>query len=186
MTKIFIVRIDDIHHEGLHLETQWDIDCLDEILDDKPETLTFRSPLTLTLDFALSGGKVVLNGSFTGRIELACVRCLREFQISLATRFRYILWPLNKEGHEAEKELQQDDIEVMNYEGDHIDLRGLVREQIYLNLPQYPHCSENCRGLCPDCGANLNEQSCSCACSGNKEKGSPFSVLKKLKKSSII
>ncbi len=45
---------------------------------------------------------------------------------------------------------------------DAVDLGDVVREQIYLSLPMQSICKESCRGLCPVCGANLNETSCLC------------------------
>ena len=75
------------------------------------------------------------------------------------------------------------DIEVAYYkEGEPVDLRPLIAEQIYLKAPQYPYCQDSCKGLCVQCGANLNEQTCSCAGRLKSETLSPFSVLKKLKK----
>ena len=48
------------------------------------------------------------------------------------------------------------------YSGKVIDLDPLVREQLVLSLPAYPVCREDCKGLCPVCGANLNERECGC------------------------
>ncbi|MGH7769034.1 MAG: YceD family protein, partial [Candidatus Binatia bacterium] len=50
-----------------------------------------------------------------------------------------------------------------------IQLTPLVREQVLLALPTRPLCDENCRGLCPKCGVDLNENSCRCSSS----KGDP-------------
>ncbi|HEY2030087.1 MAG TPA: DUF177 domain-containing protein [Myxococcales bacterium] len=48
------------------------------------------------------------------------------------------------------------------YEGKELDLRPAVREQILLSLPSAPVCSEDCKGLCPRCGKDLNEGECGC------------------------
>ena len=68
----------------------------------------------------------------------------------------YLVVP--REGSDQEEiELLDDDMEVDFIKGDTIDLSDIVREQIYLSLPMRSICKESCRGLCPVCGANLNE-----------------------------
>jgi uncharacterized protein len=106
---------------------------------------------------------------------------LSEYKQSLEVAFRYILWPQSTSPVEAEQELQQEDMEVGYYQGSAVDLRLIVGEQIYLALPQNPHCREGCRGLCQKCGANLNEKQCACSVT-DQVKNSPFAVLQKLKK----
>jgi uncharacterized protein len=54
------------------------------------------------------------------------------------------------------------DAEEETYTGKVIDLDPIVREQILLELPEYPVCDEQCKGLCPVCGANLNDRECGC------------------------
>ena len=61
--------------------------------------------------------------------------------------------------------------------GEEIDLKDIVREQIYLSIPMKSLCSEGCLGLCPICGKNLNQGPCQC----KGEKGHPgFLKLKNL------
>ncbi|MEI6127103.1 MAG: DUF177 domain-containing protein [Pseudomonadota bacterium] len=182
MRKFYSVRIDDIPHEGFHLETQWDIPSVDEILDDTSQAFRICSPLALKIFFSPEGARIIVNGECRVQLEITCARCLIAFSLPLEVQFRYIFWPKSSESDEEEKELHQDDVEVVYYEGDLIDLRPIVSEQIYLMIPQYPHCKEDCRGLCPHCGKNLNEKSCTCVVRGNSKENSPFSVLKKLKK----
>lgn len=59
-------------------------------------------------------------------------------------------------------ELSGDDLDVYGYEGEEIDLTPLFREQIILAVPFAPLCSEECRGLCPQCGADRNQETCDC------------------------
>ena len=58
-----------------------------------------------------------------------------------------------------------------------VDLDDLLRQQLYLSLPVKNLCAEECRGLCPGCGANLNQADCTC---GAGEDRSPFAVLRQL------
>ena len=181
MTKIFTIRVDDIPHEGLHLTTVWDSSSLVDILEAQTEPFTVSSPLELDISFSRSGSKIILEGSYTLQLQLSCARCLAEFPLPLAESFRYLLCPRSKDTSGKTGQGAGEDFEVVYYEGDHIDLRPLVREQIYLNMPGYPHCTENCKGLCPQCGANLNEAPCSCAARSANGNASPFSVLQKTK-----
>ena len=58
--------------------------------------------------------------------------------------------------------MEDDDLTTAFYGNDEIDLGQLVLEQFYLALPMKPLCRESCRGLCPECGTNLNTATCSC------------------------
>jgi uncharacterized protein len=183
MSAFYSVRIDDIPHDGFRLSTQWNAVELENILADTEGLFRIASPLELEVQFNLPRPQVLMKGSCAVTLELACVRCLKEFVWPLEVRFSYIFWPKSKESHVEDRELGAEDIEVVYYkEGEAVDLRPLVAEQIYLNAPQYPYCRESCKGLCGQCGANLNEQACSCAERLKNETLSPFSVLKKLKK----
>jgi uncharacterized protein len=64
---------------------------------------------------------------------------------------------------EAEHEMDDEDLETSYYRDDQIDLSELLREQFYLALPMKPLCRDDCRGLCPECGINLNAGTCTCA-----------------------
>ena len=58
--------------------------------------------------------------------------------------------------------LQAEELEISYYQGDFIDLTPIICEQIILQIPIKPLCSEECKGLCPHCGINMNVASCSC------------------------
>ena len=62
----------------------------------------------------------------------------------------------------GEHEIEEDDLSTAFYRDETIDLGELVREQFYLVLPMKPLCTEGCRGLCPQCGTNLNRGACDC------------------------
>ena len=67
-----------------------------------------------------------------------------------------------KHGKADEHEVQEDDLGTAFYRDETIDLGDLVREQLYLALPMKPLCAEACKGLCPQCGTNLNRGTCDC------------------------
>jgi uncharacterized protein len=63
---------------------------------------------------------------------------------------------------ESEREIADEDFSAAFYDNDEIDLEQLMRERFEMSLPMKPLCSEDCRGLCPVCGTNLNRGSCDC------------------------
>ncbi len=63
---------------------------------------------------------------------------------------------------EEERELEEEDLAVSFYRDDKIDLNQMIWEQVYLALPMKPLCKDDCRGLCPQCGTNLNLSQCNC------------------------
>jgi uncharacterized protein len=184
MSAFYSVRIDDIPHDGFRLATQWSAGELAGILSDTDGLFRIDSPIELEVQFHLSGKQIIMEGTCTVGLELVCVRCLKEFSRPLEARFRYIFWPKSKEVQQVEeRELSAEELEVLYYkEGEPVDLRPLIAEQIYLHAPQYAYCQDSCKGLCAHCGADLNEQACSCSEAFRSETLSPFSVLKKLKK----
>jgi uncharacterized protein len=63
---------------------------------------------------------------------------------------------------EGEREVADDDLSTAYFHDNAIDLEDLMREQFLLALPMKPLCSDACKGLCPQCGANLNTNPCNC------------------------
>lgn len=178
MGKHFFIPVDEIPGEGLHLTTSWDSAALEGILESKDEPFAVISPVELDIHAARSAQTIIAEGSFHLALQLHCVRCLTAFTHELAGSFRYVLSPatdsLQQRGRAGE-----DDNERTQYTDDRIDLRPLVREQIYLAIPDYPHCSEHCKGLCPRCGANLNETTCACPVQPAGGAASPFRIVRK-------
>jgi uncharacterized protein len=74
---------------------------------------------------------------------------------------RYL--PFSEASSEPEREVEEEDLGTSFYRDDRIDLNELLREQFYLALPMKPLCQEGCKGLCSQCGTNLNLGSCDCA-----------------------
>ncbi len=180
MKQNFIVNVESITEEGLHITTAWDAQTVTELLQ-REEEFRVCSPLSLKLSFALICKRVIIEGNLDTLLEITCVSCLSKFKQPLEIKFRYILWPQTKAtAEESEKELHEEDIDIEYYQGEVIELKPLVREQLYLALPQNPHCKKDCPGLCPLCGNNLNEQRCDCLLI-NSEDDSPFNLLKRLK-----
>jgi len=121
------------------------------------------APVDLAFDISRSADRFALEGRVRTTLELPCGRCLEPFAmpVDLAFDLRYL--PRSVNAGEGEREIEEDDLTTAFYEDDTIDLGQLMREQFYLSLPMKPLCSEECRGLCPQCGSNLNRGTCGCA-----------------------
>ncbi len=125
-----------------------------------------------------SGRDVFIKGQVSAAASYSCSRCLEAFRLPIDLSFQYTLRPLSKDRREpSELELFPEDLEYGYYEDELIQLDPLIEEHILLSVPMKPLCRESCKGLCPGCGANRNEGTCSC----NLEEGkSPFDVLKNM------
>ncbi len=111
---------------------------------------------------------LIVTGKFSGDTTLECVRCLKDFTHRLRWEFTELF---------AFNEKSVSDSGLILPEDAHIDLQPLLREYALLEVPISPICKPDCKGLCPDCGQDLNIKDC-----GHRpqDEESPFSVLKKL------
>ena len=122
------------------------------------------------------GKDVLVRGRFSAVARFGCSRCLEEFSYPVEMSFRHTLRPLERvEGDIRDLELVPEDLEYGYYEEDLVCLDRLVEEHLVLSLPMKPLCQEDCRGLCPRCGANQNVGECQCPATRG---GSPFEILK--------
>jgi uncharacterized protein len=120
-----------------------------------------KSPVRVSFECYRAGTELFAAGTIDAVTRAICSRCAEEFDGVSHRAFRYVLAP-EVVGDEQEFALRAEDLEFSQYQGDEIDLTPLIREQVLLGLTARPLCREDCRGLCPRCGINLNEQSCDC------------------------
>jgi len=121
------------------------------------------APVSLTFDIHKTQDQFELKGGVKTTLELPCSRCLEPFSWPVDATFDLRYQPLTEASDDEERELGEDDFATAYYENDEIDLAQLMREQFLLSLPMKPLCTDECRGLCPECGANLNRTTCGCA-----------------------
>jgi uncharacterized protein len=120
------------------------------------------SPVHLVMAVRKHGGAYRVTGRVKGTLQLECGRCLDAFDVRIEAPFELRYVPAEQNGGDGEKEVREDDLTTAFYRGNAIDLEDLMREQFQLALPMKPLCAEACKGLCPDCGANLNLNPCDC------------------------
>lgn len=104
----------------------------------------------------------LFTASLRYRQTLACNRCLEAVSLPVEAEIVLVVESGRAEPMVGEVELDDDDLDVVFVEGDNLDTDPILMEQLQLNVPMAVVCREDCRGLCPECGTNLNLGSCSC------------------------
>ncbi|MBI3302522.1 MAG: DUF177 domain-containing protein [Deltaproteobacteria bacterium] len=118
------------------------------------------TPLQVSVTHMRSGEDLLFSGTIHGELTGQCARCLEEYPFALAREFSLVLTPQRALGREMG--LSPEELSASFYSGETIDVSALVQEQTLLALPSQPLCDEACKGLCPQCGANLNLMPCEC------------------------
>jgi uncharacterized protein len=136
------------------------------------------APVDLAFEIHKDKDRFRLVGTTKTELELVCSRCLEPFRLMVDAPFDIRYLPASEMSTEPEREVEDEDLETSYYREDQIDLNELLREQFYLALPMKPLCQEGCKGLCSQCGTNLNAGQCDCAPAWEDPR---LSVLKQLK-----
>jgi uncharacterized protein len=127
------------------------------------EEYRVAAPVHLALDVQRDGDVYRVTGQVETRLALECGRCLEPFEIPVVSPFELRYVPMEQNAGEGEREIGEDDLTTAFYQDQTLDLGALMREQFQLALPMKPLCSEDCAGLCRECGVNLNTTTCGCA-----------------------
>ena len=171
--KLYIDRIPD---EGFDIDYQEPTESFDYLKhEEKGAGGIVSGPVHVKLLAKKTSGGVAINGRLQGNISVSCSRCLVKTTLDIGHDFFYECLPA--EAMEEKEELSSDSVDIHYYTGGEIDITALAQEQLTLVLPMRPLCKEDCKGLCPECGANLNMGDCGC------QKGPvdlKFAALKKL------
>lgn len=157
-------RIEDISKEGILVQEERDVDWLKGLFPDQTNAVfNFIAPISYAINLSRSDSLVMVKGRVCVKIELSCSRCLEPFVLSLTPEFDISLSPAQFRDFPAELELQKEDLDKEFYDGEVIDLDAIIKNQIILAMPFSPLCREDCKGLCPHCGINKNQETCQCS-----------------------
>jgi uncharacterized protein len=129
------------------------------------EMFRIVAPVSLAFEIVKDAQQFRLAGLVQTTLELPCGRCLEPLTWPVAAAFDLRYQPVAEHlnaGTGPDREIEEDDLSTAFYENDEIDLGQLMQEQFHLSLPMKPLCRDECRGLCPVCGTNLNGTACSC------------------------
>ena len=144
--------------------------------------LDFTRPVALRVRAQEVGEMIHLEMALQTTVTLACSRCLTPYQSQVNSRFqrtfsREVPEVYDEGGGEA-LDITAEEMGVSLFEGDEIDLRDEVQEQVVMALPMRPLCRDACQGLCANCGRDLNLGECGC---DRSDPHHPFAALKNLK-----
>lgn len=103
-----------------------------------------------------------LRGRLSAGLELQCARCLEPLRQDVKREFDLLYRPLGADAGRDELSVTDAEAEIGYYQGDGLLLEDVLREQVLLALPLKVTCRLDCKGLCPQCGKNLNQEQCSC------------------------
>jgi len=141
-------------------------------IDLTESDLRQSGPLNWTVDAQRVGEEIRIAGSLRGAVERSCSRCLEPARSAISRSFDLFF----RQSDDAEMidedddvELSENDMRTSYFSGTQLDIGDIIREQVLLSLPMKVLCNEDCKGLCPVCGTNLNINTCQCP----EEKFSP-------------
>jgi uncharacterized protein len=139
----------------------------------------FTAPVAVRLNAFLVGEMVQVQATIRTELRLTCGRCLTGYTSPLETpcSLTFTRRPpgLSEDALPEDKQRDAEDLGLIYFQGEEVDLTEPAQEQIILSLPLRPLCSEACRGLCAQCGADLNQGACRC---GTERPESPFAALR--------
>lgn len=161
MTNSLKINVITIPEEGLNFvlseEGKWFKQCFRDI--DQPDVGLQRVDVNCLI--TRISGTIFIKGNLSVILNICCSRCLEDVALPIGGDFAYTLVPEKPETDE-EIELKAEELEISYYQGDIVDLTPVICEQIILQIPIKALCAEDCKGLCPHCGTNLNVASCNC------------------------
>jgi uncharacterized protein len=177
MSNSLKINVVTIPEEGLNLSLaesgNWFEKCFPA--DDRPDFVLQK--VDIDCHISKTSSTIFIKGKISFLLDIGCGRCLEDAVLHVDSDFTYTLVPAKPETRE-DLELNAEELEIGYYQGDFIDLTPIVCEQIILQIPIKPLCKEDCKGLCPQCGINLNNASCNCRADYVDER---LAVLKKIR-----
>lgn len=132
-------------------------------IDLEPEDGTLVGKIRFCGETQRVGGKAHIRGTITSDISLNCARCLEPVAKHIKVLFDDVFLDASEAPDADELEVGVDELDESPVEAGKIDIVEVLREQILLALPDRVFCTEDCKGLCPKCGANRNLIDCKCA-----------------------
>ncbi len=166
--KVTVSKVKNISGKIIHVEIEEEI----PFLSVEGDALKLAAPLRFSGQVENTGKTLAVSGVIDTKVELPCSRCMKNIAYKATVPFHEIFTNIkdltvNSNGEE----------EVFLFEGDEIDISSQVTRAILLELPMKILCREDCKGLCPKCGVNLNFEECRCTSDTVDPR---FAVLEKL------
>jgi uncharacterized protein len=168
-------NVDEIEESGDLFEADLSRAFIDGALRGDPPTEFYAGGAShLRAKVTKLGRKVLFQTRFIVPLEGQCKRCLKKVRVDEPVDLTLTFVPAapvraeaagtakDAAGAEAVGSFDPETVDEEPYAGKVIDLSNALREQILLSIPPSPVCDEACKGLCPDCGKDLNQGDCGC------------------------
>jgi uncharacterized protein len=149
-------------------------DEFDQFAEDVSQVNSVKAELAIQR----SEEEFFCQGKVFASFQIECSRCLQPYEKLIKQKTDFVI--CSEAYHEKIREDRIDDEDYVYFSGSdlRVDIADLVRQVLVLSVPMMPVCSDECQGLCPQCGTNLNKSKCEC----DKEKIDPrWEGLKKLR-----
>lgn len=158
-----LIKVSDIPRSGLHIHLEEKTGWLSDFVPTDDVTApVLAGPLSSYLELYKKRQLVKIKGFLKGVLKLECNRCGEAFDFLLEDTFDFNLVGPQFWSREDDVELKSEEMDYEFFDGENIHVEKILVEQIFLALPQKILCSKQCKGLCPHCGINLNQDSCEC------------------------
>lgn len=146
--------------EGVH---PFHFEASPELLTLQTDDVRLPKPILVDGTLSVAGGNLVVQARIVTLAEYECSRCLETFSEELTGEMA-VLYEQKAESRAAEKARvdESEDVDNLALDAKEIDLTKRVEEALYVAVPMRPLCREDCLGLCPHCGVDLNKQRCGC------------------------
>lgn len=162
-----IVNLEEIVESGLSLTLEKKPEAFPVLMEMKASgELNAVNPIITAFKAIRVKDMVEVEGVIKTAVGISCSRCLTDFTLSIHSDFALTFTKklpeyLNNDSGDGQ-ELTAEEMGMILYKGEKINLRDAIQEQLILSIPFKPLCSETCKGLCMHCGSNLNEGDCGC------------------------
>lgn len=161
MSNSLKINVVTIPEEGLEFSLSEDGKRFKECFQDEDCPDFSLRKVDVECRVAKISSTIFIKGKLSVLLDISCSRCLEDIVLTVGGDFAYTLVPAKTETRE-DLELKAEELEISCYTEDFIDLTPIICEQIILQIPIKALCKDECKGLCPRCGKNLNAASCNC------------------------
>jgi uncharacterized protein len=175
------ISVDHIQDKALTIQIHEPIETFPVLEGMRADgTCAFNGPVSGQISAVREYDHLRITGNVAVPASFTCSRGLASYETRIGSSFTIFFrkGPVGLESDEEETELNEQDLVSATYSGDEIDLTHEIEEQVAMEVPFKPLCSEACKGLCPTCGMDLNVGNCSC---GHDDVNFKFSALKDFK-----
>ena len=157
----------------------FDVEIAPGILDFQDLKVRQAGPLRASGKAELvmaSLGEIRVSGQVKVAMEADCDRCLEPVPFPIDSAFAMYYRPV-AEGYGDEKQIDTGEAEMGFYEGEGLELNGVLSEFILLTLPMQRVCGKDCKGICPVCGQNRNQKECQCQAEATDDRWAALKTL---------